>query len=169
MENRQNFLVFAYVGFVLLMTQGFLYRRLAKRVSELTFMMMGIGLMGLGVASLGAIAWSDWAGMSATFGVLLTLYLASLTVSVMGFSFLTPSIQSLISRLSNPERQGEILGANQSASALARILGPFVGLSLYKAESSHLLPYALGAGLLLLMLPLLPGVRRRMVAQETAG
>ena len=162
--DENNFLVFAYVGFVLLMTQGFLYRRLAKRLSELTFMTIGIGLMGLGVASLGAVAWSNWAGMAMSFGVLLTIFLVSLTVSVMGFSFLTPSIQALISRLSDPERQGEILGANQSASALARILGPFVGLSLYKAEPSHLLPYALGAGLLLLMLPLLPRVRRRTAA-----
>ena len=44
------------------------------------------------------------------------------------------------------------------------VVGPFLGLVLYKAEPSHLLPYALGALLLLLMLPLLPRVRRRAAA-----
>ena len=39
-----------------------------------------------------------------------------------GAPFLTPSVQALISRRSDPERQGEVLGVNQSFSALARIL-----------------------------------------------
>ena len=38
--------------------------------------------------------------------------------------------------------------------------GPILGLSLYKLSASHLLPYLFGAGLLLLMLPLLPRIRR---------
>ena len=63
-------------------------------------------------------------------------------------------------RRSDPARQGEVLGVNQSASAMARILGPFIGLTLYKLEPSHLLPYGVGAGLILLMLPLLPAIRR---------
>ena len=49
---RQNFLVFAYVGLILMLVQGFLYRRLAHRVSEETFMTIGIVLMGLGVAGI---------------------------------------------------------------------------------------------------------------------
>ncbi len=166
LPDKDNFLVFAYVGFVLLMTQGFLYRRLARRLSELTFMAIGIGLMGLGVASLGVVAVLTGAGARPEFELLLACFLASLTVAVVGFAFLTPSIQALISRLSDPGRQGEILGVNQSASALARILGPFIGLVLYKAEASHLLPYAVGAALLLLMLPLLPRVRHRAALSE---
>jgi MFS family permease len=154
-----NFLVFAYVGFVLLLTQGFLYRRLAPHLSEVTFMTIGILLMGLGVAGLGSAAVAHNIG-SAGRELLLPGMLASMTVAVIGFAFLTPSVQALISRRSDPERQGEILGVNQSASALARILGPFVGLSLYKLEASHLWPYAFGAVLLLLMLPLLPRLRR---------
>jgi hypothetical protein len=34
------------------------------------------------------------------------------------------------------------------------------GLSLYTLTASHLLPYVFGSGLLLLMLPLLPRIRR---------
>src|SRR5690348_18039762 len=52
-------------------------------------------------------------------------------------------------------RSGEILGVNQSFAALARILGPVLGLTLYKATATHLLPYLFGGFLLLAMLPLI--------------
>jgi MFS family permease len=159
LPDEQNYLVFAYVGFVLMLTQGFLYRRLARRVSEPTFMAAGMLLMGLGVGSLGAVTWLALAE-SLPFGWALTFVLIGLTVSVIGFAFLTPSAQALISRRTDSERQGEILGVNQSASALARILGPIFGITLYKMTETHLLPYLFGASLLLLMLPLIPRIRR---------
>ena len=159
LDQDDNFLTFAYVGFVLLLTQGFLYRRLAKRLPEEFFIQTGILLMGLGLVAMGGVVyWSEefdlpWSG-------LLTWMLTAMTIAVVGFAFLTPSIQALISRRSDPARQGEILGVNQSASALARILGPFIGLTLYKLHPSHLLPYVFGAVLLLIMLPLLPKLRQ---------
>jgi hypothetical protein len=48
----------------------------------------------------------------------------ALTSAVVGFAFLTPSAQALISRRTSADRQGEILGVNQSASAMARIPVP---------------------------------------------
>ena len=156
---EDNFLVFAYVGFVLMLTQGVIYRRLANRVTETTFMAAGLALMGLGVLSLGASSWFA-SGGSQPFATLLTWLLVSLTFAVVGFALLTPSAQARISRRSDPEKQGEILGVNQSASALARILGPILGLGLYKATPSHLLPYLFGSLLLLAMLPLIPRIRR---------
>jgi MFS family permease len=86
--------------------------------------------------------------------------LVSMTLAVIGFAFLTPSAQALISRRTDAAKQGEVLGVNQSAAALARILGPIFGLTLYALTPTHLLPYAFGAALLLLMLPLLPRIRR---------
>jgi MFS family permease len=159
LPDNRNFLIFAYVGFVLMLTQGFLYRRLAKRVSEPTFMAMGMALMALGVACLGGVSWMASANV-ADYGIMLACTLVSLTVAVIGFAFLTPSAQALISRRTDPGRQGEILGVNQSAAALARILGPIFGLTLYQLHPSHLLPYAFGALLLVLMLPLIPRIRR---------
>ena len=53
-----------------------------------------------------------------------------------------------ISRRSDPAKQGEILGVNQSASALARILGPMVAITLFYVLPSHILPYLVGAGLM---------------------
>src|SRR5262249_29722106 len=55
-ENR-NFLMFAYVGFVLFLTQGLIYRRLAKRVTEPTFIAIGLAFMGGGVGTLGLVNW----------------------------------------------------------------------------------------------------------------
>jgi MFS family permease len=156
--ERNSFLLFAYVGLVLVMTQGFLYRRLANRLSEVTFMAMGISLMALGLLLLGGVTWMGHQQTSG-FGVLLGGMMVSMTLAVVGFAFLTPSAQALISRRSDPAKQGEILGVNQSAASLARILGPIFGLSLYKLTPSHLLPYIFGAALLLLMLPLLPRIR----------
>ena len=79
-------------------------------------------------------------------------------MAVTGFALLTPSAQALVSRRSDPEKQGEILGVNQSASAMARIVGPLISLPLYFVN--HLLPYLLGGVLMLLMLALIPRIRR---------
>ncbi|MFM7151363.1 MAG: MFS transporter, partial [Gemmataceae bacterium] len=95
------------------------------------------------------------------FGSLLAIQLASLTLAVVGFAFLTPSAQALLSRRADPARQGEILGVNQSASALARILGPIMGLTLYFSSASRQLPYLAGGLLVLVMLPLIPYIRRQ--------
>jgi MFS family permease len=177
LAEDDSFLIFAFIGLVLLLAQGVLYRRLARRVSEPTFMLVGILLMGAGVVGIGSVAQladqpdlplgiavdGELLGMipihfAISFPTLLML--AILGVAVVGFALLTPSAQALVSRRSDPARQGEILGVNQSASALARILGPFVGIVLYKLEPSHVLPYLVGGGLVLLMLPLIPRIRR---------
>jgi MFS family permease len=159
LTERDNFLIFAYVGLVLMLTQGFLYRRLAKKLSEPTFIAIGLTLMSAGVLSLGGVSWSANENTLA-WSSLLSWQLISLGIAVIGFAFLTPSAQALISRRTSADRQGEVLGVNQSASALARILGPILGLTLYKLTATHLLPYLFGAGLLLLMLPLIPRIRR---------
>jgi DHA1 family tetracycline resistance protein-like MFS transporter len=154
-----SFLIFAYVGFILMLTQGFLYRRLASRVSEVTFMAMGIFFMALGVLLMGFITLLVSWGHEPENGLYTVLFVA-LTAAVVGFAFLTPSAQALISRRTSADRQGEVLGVNQSASAMARILGPVFGVTLYKSEETHLLPYVVGAVLLVLMLPMLPRIRR---------
>src|SRR5262249_5555242 len=91
---------------------------------------------------------------------LLTLLLVALAFAVVGFAFLTPSAQALISRRTPSDRQGEILGVNQSAAAMARILGPVFGLSLYKLTPTHMLPYLFGGLLLMWMLPVVARIRR---------
>ncbi|MFN4257857.1 MAG: MFS transporter [Gemmataceae bacterium] len=159
--DKNNFWMFAYIGFILLVTQGGLYQMLARRgVTEATFTMMGLGLLVVGMAGLGGAAWLASQPEPYGHGVLRTWMLAVLALAVMGFAFVTPSVQALISRRSPATQQGEILGVNQSGSALARILGPLIGLWIYKLEPTHMLTYALATVLLLLLLPLMPRLRQ---------
>ena len=154
-SEDKSFLIFAYVGFVLMLTQGFLYRKLAVRLSEVTFMAIGLVLMASGVGALGGVTFLASQGSP-----LLWLLFLALTFAVVGFAFLTPSAQALISRRTDANQQGEILGVNQSASAMVRILGPILGVTLYKSTTTHLLPYVFAAILLLVMLPMIPRLRR---------
>jgi MFS family permease len=155
--ERDSFTIFAAIGLVLLLTQGILYRRLAKRWSEVRLMRVGIVLMALGVFALGYISLTAARGERTGHWVLLAL---GVIAAVMGFAFLTPSAQALISRFTPANRQGEVLGVNQAASSLARIIGPVAGLTLYKLTSDHVFVYVLGVVQLLILLPLLRGVPR---------
>ena len=159
LSKRDSYWVYAYVGFTLIIAQGFLYRRLAKKLSEVTFITLGIVFMAIGVLSLAGVSLLAYS-KAADWNTMLIVLLVSLPAAVVGFAFLTPSAQALVSRRTDAERQGEVLGVNQSAASLARIIAPIFGLTLYKQTNSHMLPYVLGAGLLLLMLPLIPRIRK---------
>jgi MFS family permease len=147
--ERKNFLVFAYIGLVLLLVQGFFYRRLVRRVGELRFLRYGVLLMALGLA--GAVVVLLVRGSLPPGGESLAVGLPLMTVAVIGFALMTPSVQALISKRADPTRQGEVLGVNQSASALARILGPFLGVTLFFVSPTHVVPYAAGCILLLVV------------------
>jgi hypothetical protein len=163
--NQINFLIFAYIGLVLMLMQGLVYRRLVHRFGEVRFLRTGLVFMTLGLV--GAVLVLG-ARPSLGEAALLVGGLAVMTVAVIGFALLTPSIQALISRRSDQARQGEVLGVNQSASALARILGPLVGLSLFNVLPSHILPYVFGgtlmAGVFLLSLSI-----HQAPGEQTAG
>jgi MFS family permease len=151
---RKSCLIFAYVGLVLMLIQGMIYRRFVGRVGELRFLRAGVFLMlvGLGgvIATVLAVARGALAGQELVIPVALVI----LAVLVTGFALMTPSVQALISKRADPARQGEILGVNQSMSALARILGPASGGFLFFAEPSHVLPYVAGAALMVVVLVL---------------
>lgn len=134
----QVLLFFSYIGVVLSVAQGVIVRRLAGRISEgalatagAIFSVTGFGLLVLSVQQAN-----------------LTLLMVASGVEVMGFAFITPSLQSLVSRRSDPTRQGSIAGVSQSISALARIAGPLVALPLFTQQAT--LPYLVSAGLMLL-------------------
>ncbi len=145
---RKSSLIFAYVGLTLMLVQGFVYRRFVHRVGEVRFMRVGTLLMFVGLAAVIATLVGVSRGVLDGPGTTIPVALVILAVLVTGFALMTPSVQALISKRADPARQGEILGANQSASALARILGPAIGSSLFFVEPTHVLPYVLGAGLM---------------------
>ncbi|MFM8704679.1 MAG: MFS transporter, partial [Planctomycetia bacterium] len=129
MTDDGNFLVFAFIGLMLLIAGG-LYRPLAKRLPETRLLTAGVGLMILGLGGVGLVAWAVH-GLGARHGwPLEKLFYLAAAVAVAGFAFVNPSVSALISRSADPDRQGEVLGVNQSFASLGRILGPFVGAML---------------------------------------
>jgi MFS transporter, DHA1 family, tetracycline resistance protein len=156
-SDQRNYLIFAYIGFVLMLTQGLIYRRLVKKLDEVKLMRIGITAMFLGLGGLALL--TAFADNPTVADYRLGALLLAMAVCVFGFAFLNPSLNGLISKRSDPHRQGEILGINQSFSALARILGPTVGMVLFSVEASHVLPYTVAAVMLAIVLGLLTKVK----------
>ncbi len=134
---RQVFYVFAFIGLVLSLAQGFLVRRLAGRFSE-----GKLAAVGAVISIAGFVLLALSSGRNS-----MTLLLSALAVEVIGFSFVTPSINALISRRSDPAKQGAILGVVQSAGAMARIVGPIFGNLLLPISTA--LPYWAAACLMI--------------------
>ncbi len=157
LDEKGNFLVFAYIGFVLMVAQGGFYRRLAGKRPERQLMAVGVGLMLLGFVGLTAVAGGGWmlrqAGGSGA--NLNGLFYLAVTVAVFGFAFVNPSVASLVSKAADPHRQGEVLGVNQSFAALGRIAGPVAGLLVFAQHPSRGLPFVLGIVVLGLVAALL--------------
>jgi MFS family permease len=154
MTDDDNFLVFAFIGIVLMLAGG-LYRPLAKRLPERRLLAAGVALMIVGLGGLGVVAWlvhrETAAGISAT---LENGFYAMASLAVVGFAFVNPSVSALLSRNADPDRQGEVLGVNQSFASLGRILGPFLGSLLFAIHGSRTLPFAMAV--LLVVASLVP-------------
>ncbi len=146
--ERGNFLVFAYLGFTLMLCQGLLVRRLLPRVGERrmalaggVLLVLGLGLAGWighyyigampSVAARAEVTTVAEAGQTMLSNPGVRMLLLVLPLTIMGFSAVTPSLQSILSLSTSDSDQGEVLGVGQGLSALARILGPAVGLALY--------------------------------------
>lgn len=133
-------LYFAYIGIVLSLAQGVLVRRLAGRVTEAVMATAGAFVSIGGFISLAV----------ATRAASLPFMFIATAIEVTGFALMTPSLNSLISRRSDPARQGSTLGVAQSFGALARILGPAVAIPLLYVDNT--LPYWAATGLLVVTL-----------------
>jgi DHA1 family tetracycline resistance protein-like MFS transporter len=142
-ELNSILLVFAYIGCVLTFAQGVLVRRLMNRLGEQLMATSGAIVTMLGFILL--IVAGNQGGLA--------LLLIATAVEVTGFAFMTPSLNSLISRRSDPAKQGGILGVLQSISALARIVGPLISIPLF--QKSATLPYLVAIGLMVVALVLL--------------
>lgn len=152
--SRWNFLLYAYVGFVLSIGQGMLVRRFLPRIGEYRMALSGVTLMTFGFLLIGMTG--------ARILPREALWLI-LPIVVIGFSAVTPSLQSLLSQAASSDEQGAVLGTGQSLSSLARILGPMFGIPLLRYSPAT--PYFLGAGLILVGGFLIRRLRRRAAAE----
>ena len=139
---------FALIGLMVAIVQGGIVRRLAKKVSEQKLAVAGaaIEVVGFGVITYAVYA----ASLFWLFG--------ALAIIVAGYSFLQPSLYSLLSRWSDPTEQGKVLGVGQSVSAMARIFGSALGVPMLKA--TLFLPYLVASVLMLAVVALIMSASR---------
>jgi MFS family permease len=133
---RQVLLYYAFIGLTLSFAQGFLVRRLAPRVGEVAMALAGSAVTIVGFVLL---VWATHAGR-------LWLLMTASAIEVTGFAFITPSLQALVSRRSDPTKQGGILGVSQSTASLARVVGPLIAVPLF--FQSPPLPYWAAIGIM---------------------
>jgi len=153
-SDRDNFFLFALIGLVLALSQGFLVRRTAARLGERRMAPLGIAVLTVGLALLAFVELDE--GSENAF------FYTALVLCVVGFSYVTPALQSLLSLITPADRQGVVLGLGQSANALARIAGPFFGIWLFLKSTP--LAYGVSAGImfagLIFVFPVLGMLRR---------
>jgi MFS family permease len=126
------------------LAQGYLLGKVVKRFGEAKVLSAGIILLAIGLAPMANLPTPS------------TLLLALALLSI-GYGFASPAIASLISKQTERELEGEALGINQSASSMARILGPLAGGLAYGALGSSA-PYVGGAIVALMAFILARGI-----------
>lgn len=126
-----NAFVFALIGVVAVIMQGFLISRLVPRFGEARLAITGMTLMATAFA-LVALVPQGW-----------MLY-PTLALLSIGSGMANPSITSMISRRVSPGQQGATLGGLQAINSLTMIVGPiYAGLVFDNVAISA--PYLSGA------------------------
>lgn len=105
---------FAYIGLIMVFTQGYLIRKLLPKLGERKLLLIGFTLAALGMLGI-AFVWDVWS-MAVT-----------QTLLALGVGMVSPSLNGSISLTAGKQNQGHIMGVNQSMSAMGRILGPLAG------------------------------------------
>jgi multidrug resistance protein len=103
--------VFLGVGVVMSAVQGSLIGPLTSRFGSLQLLRNGLVLVSIGLLFLGA-------------AVIWPTMIIALLFMVVGAGISNPSLTALVADSAHEDRRGEALGIQQSASALARVIGP---------------------------------------------
>ncbi len=131
---EQNGYLFAYVGFISIIAQGFLFSRLVKRFGESYLVLVGCFLM---FASLFAVPL-----IGPRSGGLIALLVGTAFLSF-GNSLASPGLTSLASKAAGEYEQGRAMGIMQSGASLARAIGPTIGGVLLNNAMNKLDDYTL--------------------------
>jgi MFS family permease len=130
--------VFAVIGLVIVAVQGALVHPVVARLGEIGT--LRAGLVGDGVGLLVLAFVRSWG--------LLVPALFALTV---GQGLAQTTMTSALAGRADEQRRGQLLGAQQSAGGLARVLGPLLGGQLFERVGPGA-PYVAGAAVVLLAL-----------------
>lgn len=113
--------VYAFSGLIGASIQGGLIGRLAKRFGEERLSLVGFVAMASGYGLLG-LAYS------------LPMLLATVVISAFGAAVARPSLTTLLTKSVGKDEQGGTLGASQSLSSIAQIVGPMTAGALIQHQ-----------------------------------
>lgn len=152
----QNAFVFAFIGLMAVLMQGFFIRKLVPRFGEARLAVTGLLLMAVGFA-MTAVVPEAW------------MLFPTLGIIAIGSSMATPSLTSLISRRVSAREQGGVLGGVQAFNSLMMVAGPLLAGALFDLIAPSA-PYFNGmllisAGAIVLGNALRPELVRRPLAQ----
>ena len=134
--------VFTVVGLALALVQGVVVHPTVHRLGELRTLRLGFACNAVGLLMLAAVH-SWW------------VLVPALSALVLGQGLATPSLTAAVAGGAAANRRGGVLGLQQSAGGLARVVGPLVGGLAFE----HLgvpSPYLLGAAVMVLCIVLVP-------------
>lgn len=134
----QNGGMFVFIGFVLILVQGGIVRRLAKPVGEHRLALVGLFA---GVAAFGCLS----------VALAMGFFFIGLGLMALSIGLTSPTLSALVSLYSNDDEQGTALGVYRSAGSLARAIGPLVAAFAYFAYGSQV-AYLFGGAVILIPL-----------------
>jgi MFS family permease len=144
-------LVFAWIGIVLVVTQGWLLRHLVPALGEFRLVLVGLGLMSLGLLGVAIAPSYGW-------------FFAIGTVTAVGNGLAFPTFTSLYSKACEAHQAGELLGQSQSMATTGRIVGPlWAGLAMGTVGLAA--PFLIAGALMLAGLAIFAGARRLLVEE----
>jgi DHA1 family tetracycline resistance protein-like MFS transporter len=108
---EQNGYLFAFVGLISAAVQGGLVGRLAQRFGEHRLVVGGAAALAVGMVAI-------------PFASSVPLLGPAMLIVALGFSLMTPSLNSLVSLKVQSGALGGTMGVSRSATTLARVLGP---------------------------------------------
>ena len=148
------FVVFIGIGVLLVAVQAGMIRPVNARFGSVNALRFALGLNAIGLLLLAAA--TTW-----------LLLIPALALLVIGQGLATPTLATLVADRAHDARRGGALGFQQSAGALARIVGPAMGGILFE-HVGVAAPYVVGAAMVGVAL-LVVGRLRVPVTPTVAG
>ncbi len=117
-DAEANGYLFAYVGILAVILQGWLFSKLAHRFGEAWLTVVGCLILGAGFFIIPYVG-PESGGLPLLLGVI--------ALFALGNSLSSPALTSLASKVASEREQGKALGLMQSGASLARAIGPAIG------------------------------------------
>ena len=139
------FVVFIGIGLLLVAVQGGMVRPVNARFGSVGTLRLALTVNAVGLLLLAAS--TTW-----------LLLVPALVLLVVGQGLAAPTLSTLVANQAHDDRRGGALGFQQSAGALARIVGPAMGGALFE-HVGVAAPYVVGAAMVAVALLLLTALR----------